>query len=391
MHQLMNENRINILDILLVLVKYKYFIILFTGLCSIFAVIYALTVTELWTSDTTIMALQEKSNISLSASALLSSSGLSGLGTVMITNERYASMLKSRTVSENMVNRLDLIKKFEIKEKDPIKAMSIACNRLQSSILQIKINDKNHFLTIKITTKDKELSKMLAEQYLDTLINYVNNKANNTGRQKKELFENRIEQITDDLKNLTDEITLYKKTNNIIDLENQAKASVDGYYGIIKELTNLDLEIAYAEKFMQNSMMHNDLLEKKQVLIEKIRKLEKKSDDTPFFLALNKINDSYYTMQEKVFGVGIYRKILETIYPQLELARIEEIDNMDKVEIIDRPNIPGKRSYPNRAFICVFTFTISFMFSCAVIILFYLISSDDINKLKQICKTLFRL
>jgi uncharacterized protein involved in exopolysaccharide biosynthesis len=70
------------------------------------------------------------------------------------------------------------------------------------------------------------------------------------------------------------------------------------------------------------------------------------------------------------------------------MARIEEIDNMDKIEIIDEPNLPGRRSYPQRVLICFGTFLFSFALAVGISILRGLRTESDAMKIKEIWKAL---
>jgi capsule polysaccharide export protein KpsE/RkpR len=323
------------------------------------------------------------------SSGLLEGLGLGASTSARSLSIRYSSIINSRTVSEETVNKFNLIEYLKIEEDDPQLAMDIAVKKL-SKIKRVVINDENSFLRVRVTTYDKNLSQQMAQHYLDKIITYATQNTNNIGRQKRELLETRIEQITTEMLELVEEIKQYQKTHNVIEIEAQAKASIDGYSIILRELFDVDIQLRLSEIDLPGSTRTKDLRDRRQAIIDSMNKLEKDNSDTPFFLALRNINDNLFTIQEKIFGMELYRKILETIYPQLELARLEEIDNMDKVEIIDFPNIPGIRSFPQRTMICAATFMISFLFSSAMVVMRGCATEEDKAKLSLIWKSLFK-
>jgi capsule polysaccharide export protein KpsE/RkpR len=251
--------------------------------------------------------------------------------------------------------------------------MELAILKFHSKVLDINIFTEVNFLTIKVTTDDKYFSRDLAQYYLDLLIDYTINTSHNIGRQKRELLESRINQILEQIATLTLEISEYQKTHNIIEIEQQAKISLESYGRVLEEFISNEFELNHAERFMPNSPMHQTLLDKRESLVETLQKLQVDNSDMPFFIPLSDINNSFFTIQEKVFSLELQRKILEALYPQLELARLEELDNTDRFEIIDLPNLAGQRSFPKRALICIITFMFSFIFSVCCVLIKHLI------------------
>ena len=356
-------NKINLLDMLLIVVKNKKSIIIFTLIMSVIAVFYSLIVTEKWASEFTVYPISSE-EFSV-GSNLLSGLGLGASSTPKLLAYNYSAVLKSRTITEKAINEFNLIKYFEITTKDSLKAMDNAIKSFHSEMFDIMINDEVSFLTVKVTTIDKEFSKKISEFYLNELLNYAQNNVNNSGRQKRMLLESRINEISDKMKTLTNEIKEYQIDNNIIEIEDQAKASIEVYSNIIVEYFENELELNFAEQYMPNSLLHKELSAKHNIIKNNLKALQSVNEEIPFLLALENINDNRFTLEEKIYGLELMKIMLETLYPQYEIAKLEEIDNMDKLEIIDYPNLPGNRAYPKRALFCILVFITSLFFSCS--------------------------
>jgi capsule polysaccharide export protein KpsE/RkpR len=183
-------------------------------------------------------------------------------------------------------------------------------------------------------------------------------------------------------------LMVFQTDQNIIEVERQARASIEAYQLIIEELIKADIELNYTERFMPNSPRHRDLTLRREVIIETLSRFERPNTETPFLLPLIDITEHSFTITEKMFYLELYGKILETLYPHLELARLEEIDNMDRIEIIDLPQIPGRRSSPLRALLCITTFLAAFLFSSACVLLVSLISDEEKHKIRIIWATI---
>jgi capsule polysaccharide export protein KpsE/RkpR len=387
----MENPKVSILDILLILSKNKKFIIIFTFLMSALAVVYVLVVEEQWQSEVTVHPKVDRATISM-ANNLLDGFGLGQSTTVATLNLKYAAILKSRTVTENTIRKFNLIDYFNIiiTDGDTLSAMSQAERLFHSKMMKVTINSEVQFLTIGITSNDKYFSRRIAQHYLDFLLDYIQNIAHNTGRQKRELIEYRINQILDYMNILTAEIGDYQKKHNVIEIEQQAKLALESYARILNAYLENELELIHTETNMANTIHHQHILDNRNMLLETLRKLQSDNTDMPFLIPLNAISDRFLTIQDKVFALELQQKILEALYPQLELARLEELDNAERLEIIDLPSLPGLRAFPKRAMTCIVTFMLSFLASSLFIVLYRLSSADDKSKVKELWKNLFR-
>ena len=379
----MEKKITSFLDILIMLARGKTFIIIFTLSMSLVAVIYSLAVKERWSSDFTVFPMLENTQFSM-AQNIMEGFGIGSQPTPRAINFKNSAILKSRTVTENTIRKYNLIDYFKITEADTLKAMDDAVKMFHNRILDVFLNDETYFMTVRVTTRDKYFSREIAQHYLDFLMDYTQDNPNNIGRQRRILLENRINQITNDMATLSDDLRLFQNEHNIIEIEEQVKSSIEGYGLILQELLAIEVELSHVEQILPNSMRHVNLVERRDIIIETMKRFQTGHDGMPFLLPLDNIADKAFTVQEKVFGINLYQRMLITIYPQLELARIEEVNNMDRLEIIDIPELAGRRAFPKRALICVFTFFISFIFSCACVVLMGIMSEEEKTKMKEI-------
>ena len=377
------------LDILLLIAKNKKFIFFFTLIMSVLAVIYSLVVEEKWTSQLVVLPKDDSSSMSMLGN-MMGGLGLGSSMTLSAKSNKYASLIKNKNTTEETVRKFNLIEYFKIKEKDPLKEMDVAIKAFHSAIFSVLVSLEDNFIKIEITTKDKYLSRDIAMHYLDVLSDYAQDNTNNTGRQKRELFESRIEALTEELRQVNDEMRIYQAKHNIINIEAQAIAAIESYSQVIGQLLAAGLDLKYIERFMLSGTRHTELTTRNDVISETLQKLESNTGEIPFILPLNQLNDHIFVIQDFMIRQIIMQKTLETIYPQYELARIEEVEEMDKFEIIEFPTLAGIRSFPRRSVICILVFFISFSLSAGLALAKELASDDDKEKIRAIWKTLFR-
>jgi capsule polysaccharide export protein KpsE/RkpR len=335
------------------------------------------------------MPIAETSSMSM-AMSLMDGFGLGAMRAPRAIQLKYSAILQSRTITENTIREFDLISYFNITEADSLRAMDISVRTFHNSLFNLVLNEEVSFITVNITTSDRYFSRIIAEYYLQVLINYARDNPNNLGRQQRELLESRINDILAQVRTLTETISIFKQEHNIIEIQSQAIAAIEGYNAIINELVALELELEFVERFLPNQPRLRDLTQRRQIMLDTVRRFETGNPETPFLLPLNEVTDQLIILQGKMFELDILERILQTIYPQLELARIEEINDMDRLEIIDLPSLPGLRSFPRRALICIITFFIALFFSCTLVIFKSVLSDEDKEKARTIWKTLWR-
>ena len=114
---------INLLELLRVLVRNLSLIVKITAAVAILSVIYSLTLKNVYTARATLLPPQKDSGGG--ASALLASmgGGLAGLtGGLGSSADLYLGILKSRSVTDAVIKRLDLQAEFKTKNADSIRA-----------------------------------------------------------------------------------------------------------------------------------------------------------------------------------------------------------------------------------------------------------------------------
>ena len=115
------EQEINLLELLQVIARRKMVIVKLCGAVAVLAVIYSLTLPNIYTATAKVLPPQKESGGGLSA-ILGQVGGLAGLagGAMGLggSSELYLGILKSRSVADAVIKRLDLAREFKTKTPD---------------------------------------------------------------------------------------------------------------------------------------------------------------------------------------------------------------------------------------------------------------------------------
>src|SRR5271170_3602990 len=149
--EVLPEGEVSLLDLLVLLVEKKRFILLFTLGASVLTAVVCMVLPVRYTGESSLMPPQQSSAGAGMLSQLVGGGGGalaafagSSLG-IKSQNDTYIAMFKSRTVEDAMVKRFDLLKAYHVKAlSDARKAFerrSTAVAGLKDGIIRITVDD----------------------------------------------------------------------------------------------------------------------------------------------------------------------------------------------------------------------------------------------------------
>lgn len=199
-----DEDEIKLLDLLIVLAKHKKRIIGVTLAAALLAVGYALSLPNIYTATAKILPPQSQSSASAMLSQLGGLAGMAGssLG-IKNPNDLYIAMLKSRSLMEKVVKRVDLQKVYGQE------TLNGAMSALEGSA--VISSDKGGFIIVEVSDKDPQLAANLANIFIEELNKLLQTYSLTDAAQKRTFFDQQLRQAKD---RLTDAELALDKTPN---------------------------------------------------------------------------------------------------------------------------------------------------------------------------------
>lgn len=382
----MENKQVDILDVLLILAKHKKFIFFTTLIVSVFAIAYSLLTPQIWTSTATILPIDnEVSNFSFSSS--LSGLQSSLLGKSFSRNgSNLVTVMNSRTFSENIINKFNLIEYFEISSPDSLLNMHEALDSFGSDMRTISLNDDTGLILITINSKDKYLSSEIANYIVSQIEKYNVSSSKSKGKEKREFIEKRLAFIKQEIENLSKELLEFQKENKVLLLNEQVKALIEIFAKLESEKRTIEMERDFSViNFSEDSPQVVVINQRLNIINEKIRTLKQTSKDADYLFELDEVADLSLQYAYLNTQLEIKLKVYKFLYPQFENAKIEEVKDLSTVEVIDNAKPAGMRTKPKRAMICIIAFFMAIILSSIFVILFYLLKkkSSEIKLLKD--------
>ena len=351
-----NQKEINILDVLIVLAKHKFFIIKLVFSITLIALIISLVWPHTYKSNSTFIPATQQRGLPSGVAGMLGGTLSLPMDFPRVNTEVFINVLRSRELREDVIREFNF---FEIYESDLMEELLL---KLDSDI-QIIENREGGFgfnpifsINLSFTSKDPELSRDVVRYILERLNRKVQEINLENAMEHLQLLEERYQRNLTDLEVAEDSLKRFQETYGILEVEEQAKQLVQKL-GQLKA-SSIETEMRMAVLSQTVASDNVELVNLKRMREEYDRQYQsllRQSDGEAIradafhpLLDMPELGIRYFRLFREV---QIQAKILETVFPQLESQRMIVSANQRGIQIIDPPVVPTYKDSPKRALI----------------------------------------
>lgn len=391
----MDDDEINLMDMLLIIAKYNRFIIIFTAISAVLAVVYALLQPIIYTSKAVILPPQSNAS---SASVLLGNlGGLAGLvsgGGAMGMNDNsvFLGMLKSRTLADQVIARLKLQALYKTKTMTRTREALAGATKITAS--------KDGFISIEVSNGDPKIAATIANTYVDEL-DILNSTVAITDAARRRLFFEKQLKLTSatladaeaSMKQTQQKTGWYQfggldasvggsaggaggaggETGGETGGEARGTTSVGSGGSIVgdvesvrSEISSKQVELAAKRAYMtEQNPQYIRSLEMIAALKVHLAKLvgshtENKVDVK---VPLSKLPEVGFAFIHQLRDLKYQQMLFELYSKQFEIAKMDEAKNSALIQVVDKALVPEERSGPKRSVIVITATLIAFFIS----------------------------
>ena len=345
-----------------------FFSIIVAG--TLISVLHSLLLPNMYTSSATIMPpnsafaasglLGELSNFDISGNGDSGGSSLLGLQT---PSAGFVGILESRTMKESLVERFDLKNYYEA----PL--LEDACKDLASDT-HILENPKNGQVSITVSSKSPVLSSRIAQGYVDELDRLIALDSTSEARRERIFLEGRLKEVKQDLDDSSRALAQFATKNTALDIATQGKAMIESSLKLETDLAAARSEEAglrqeYSPdnvRVRAASARIEELQRQLNVINGQSGKAASRADTDqsglPSISALPSLGANY---EELARRVNVDEAVWENLTKQYELAKVQEAKEIPVVRVLDKANIPERKSSPVRRSIVMSGAMLSFL------------------------------
>ncbi len=380
-----NENNVghSLIEFLVVLVKYRWFLFLFIFIITAGATTYALLATKWYKASASVLP-AEKTDFLGSLGGLSSLvkgfSPTKGLAALTGTSEvdRYMAILKSGTMTDDVIKKFNIREEYELEDAYYEKVVKSFINNLE-----IDVEDEGN-LVVSVYDKDPKKAAAIANYMIaklnemNTVLGVTNAKAN------REFIERRYLENISTIDTLEIQIKNFQEKYGVVAVPQQIQATVEAMAGIYAELAQKEVELSVMKRtYGEDSPLTLKAEIGVQELNKKINSLnagkEVSDDGVNLLIPFKKAPGLGYKFFQIYKDLEIQYKILEFVQPMYEQAKVEEVRNTPSVLVLDHAGPPERKARPKGSLYFVISFFASTFFGLLIVF-----TLEGLKKIKSI-------
>jgi tyrosine-protein kinase Etk/Wzc len=350
---------LKLLSIALTLAKRKMLIVSICTITVLLSIAYSLTLPNVYSATTKVLPPQKES-VGLSG-ALGQMGGLAGLAAAGKggDSDLYLSILKSRSVGEEVIKRLDLAKVYGTK------TAAQTWRRLDQAV---KANaGRDGIIAISAEDEDAKRAALMANTVADELGRTLV-RLNLTKVGSEKLFlEKRLEVVKKALRAAEDDLKAFSQRNKIVQVEGQNNASMMNVTRLKNEIAGKEVQLAVLKNSQTEENYEAIAL---QAAINRLKAQLSQAVgsgvDGEGMPTMGRAPSLALEYARKLRELKVQESLFEQLTKQYEMAKLSQAKDASTLQILDEAVIPEEKVRPKRASIVLFAAVTSLVFSLAL-------------------------
>lgn len=361
-----NLREINILEYLKVILKYKWLIVIIVLVGCIGSFIYSRSLPKVYSASAYILqphqaAARNIGGLLAQAGGMGGLAGMTGLGAIS-GGENIAylwiAMMKNKTIVDNVVNRLDLMKVYNTQSK------VAARSRVLGGFKALYEPDLSGIVSVTYVDADPKMAALIANAFVDELDKLNKSVAITAGKREKVFLENRLEEAKKELIEIEDIVTDFGKTKTL-NVGSSAFAAMQRIGALTGQIMSKEIELKTMLSYSSTENNPDVQLLRAQIneLKQKINELKLGGKDSDsYFIPATKVSDLKLENARLLRTFKLRERMYEMINAEYEMAKVEEAKDTPTVEVLSYAEAPESPSGPNtRMIIEVYTASSAFL------------------------------
>lgn len=360
---------ISVLDVLIVLLERKRFIVRFVLCVALLAIFVSFLLPVRYEAKVVLLPPQQNSSLGSTLLGQLGNMGSLGSlaslagGNLNLKNpsDMYLSLLTSRTVEDAMIQRFGLMQEYHAKR------ISDARKELERRTAAT-VGTKDGLIRLLVEDHDPKRSADLANGYVEEFRKLSASLAITEAARRRLFFEQQLQQTKASLSAAEDAMTKIQQSTGVLQIDSQARSLIESAAVLRAQVMAKEVQIEGMRSFAteDNPAL---VLAKQQLaaLQSQMSQVAGSANDTGTGINLSKGRVTQSGMEY----LRAYRelKYQETVYEllskELEVAKLDEAREGSIVQVVDAAIPPDRKSSPHRLWIVLGATILAFFFAVA--------------------------
>jgi tyrosine-protein kinase Etk/Wzc len=347
-------DEVSLIDILTQLARHKRLIAKVASFSLLAGLILSLVLPVRYTAITTLMPPQQAPSSASILTAQLTSTGTNSLAALAgggfglkNPNDLYVGLLQSRPIADSIIQEFGLAKVYHAKD------MTAARTRLEA-YTEIT-SEKNGFIAVSVTDKDKRRSAEMANAYTAGLRNLTKSLAVSEASQRRLFYEDQLKQAKESL--VTAEIAFQhvQQTRGLVQLDAQAKTMIESLAALRAKVAAKEVELQGMRSYSTEHNPEVALAERELSSLQaEAGRLGQRNHSSGFAdMGLEDVPGSGLEYLRAEHELKYRQAMFDLLIKQYDAARLDESKEAAVIQVVEPAIEPDRRSSPKRGLIVI--------------------------------------
>jgi uncharacterized protein involved in exopolysaccharide biosynthesis len=349
------EAEVSVLDILVLLLERKRFIVRFVVGAAVLAAIVSLLLPVQYEAKIALLPPAQNSSIGSSLLGQLGSIGALGSlaslagGSLGIKNpaDMYVSLLQSRTVEDAMIQRFGLMKEYHAKK------MSEARKDFEHRTTAVA-GTKDGLIRLTVEDHDPKRAAELANGYVEEFRRLSASLAITEAARRRLFFQQQVDQAKQSLTAAEDAMTKTQQSTGVLQIDSQARALIESAAVLRAQVMAKEVQIEGMRSFATDDNPNLVLAKQELAALQaQLARVAGSQSDAGSDINLSKgrVTGSGMEYLRKYRDLKYQETVFELLAKEYEVAKLDEAREGAIVQVVDPAVPPDTKSSPHRTLI----------------------------------------
>ena len=361
-----DDYEVSLIDILTQLAYRKWLIAKVTGAAVLAGMVLALALPVRYTATTRIMPPQQTQStasmlmmdqLTAAGGGSLAALASAGLG-LKNPNDTYIGMLKSRPIADAIIQKFGLMQAYHAKD------MTAARQKL-ADYTEVA-SEKDGFISISVTDKDKKRAAEMANDYPDQLRALTQTLAVTEASQRRLFYEEQLKQAKNALVAAEFAFQQVQQKMGLVQLDAQAKAMIEGLAAIRAQVAAKQVEVQALRSYSTEQNPELQLAEKELASLQAEEARMEQNNHSPGIagLGLGNVPVAGLEYLRAAHELAYRQALYDLLMKQYDAARLDEAKEAAIIQAVEQAIPPDRKSSPKRAIILVLSIFVGIFTGC---------------------------
>lgn len=363
-----NEPEFSLLDVLVILLQRKRFIMRFVAGATALAILVAILLPVRYEAKVVLLPPAQSSSVGSSLMGQLGSLGaLGSLATMAGSSlglknpaDMYVALLTSRTVEDALIKRFDLMKEYHQKRMSDTRKV-LEHNTTAGS------GAKDGLIRLSIEDGDPNRAAALANGYVEEFRKLSESLAITEAARRRLFFEQQVEESKQKLAAAEDAMTRTQQSTGVLQIDSQARALIESAAVLRAQVMAKQVQIEAMRSFATDD--NPNLIVAKQELAALQSQLQHvagsaQDPGSDINLSKGRVTEAGMEYLRSYRELKYQETVFELLSKEFEIAKLDEAREGSIIQVVDTAVPPDKKSFPPRTLIVLGMIIVSFFAAC---------------------------